>query len=926
MKKTFLILSLTCLSFILPESKIYASSPTSHLSNDTQSLDSALNNILTQVLLFPQEKIYMQTDKPYYISGENMFFRIFLLNAFSHQPDSISRYAYVELINLADSVVIREKIRPDKNLFYGSLKLPEDLPQGNYKLRTYTRFMENIGEDYFFSQQVFIADPQSLFFDTETNFDFLNDKLVKVGIRYVNTKLKTPIVPDRITVRLNDNKNESLKPDKEGWVYKTFNLSEDNKKRSLYAELETDKIFFREYLQVPFPDTDFEVVFFPEGGNLLAGRPSIVALKALHPNGNPADVRGEVFDSKDNLVAQFSTIHDGMGSFLLNPVEGETYYTVCTDGNLPGRFALPEVKPHGYGIKAVWRQEKLWISIQKTELLPWERLFLVGHTGGMVVYAKEWNPENEFISLDKTLFPSGVSHFLLLSEEFIPLSERLVFNLNHDWNSVEIKPDKSNYSNREKVTLDISLNDTSEISPSDNIALSVTDDNEIVLDTTFNILTSVLLTSELPGYIPNPAFYFQKGNREAEAAADLLMLTHGWKRYDIPKAMRGDFSFLTIPNEESQVFSGIVKGGLLSKPYEGATVTVVSTNNGFNDITETDSNGRFEFKGFEFPDSTQYRIQALNKKGKDVVELYLDNINYPAVSPYWISPLNGLQGNEKKEEAVFSEYVAKAERKYVYENGQRIVNLPQVVVKGRQNRRKHQSFYHLEPDFSMSEEEIRRSASGDMKNLLRRAPGLRIERSNKDKDKVSELIRFRTHGGSGNNPQPPMIIVDGMRLSYSTGPKSRDPDMDNLLDMETLNVIDLLDIQDVEQVDFVRSPAKLAAYGQAGANGVIEIYTKNGTWAAKQKFNMQTITPLGYHIPKEFYSPKYDTKEAYEKDVPDLRSTIYWKPNAALDKNGKVSVDFYTTDSKSSYSITIEGVSRNGKLIYQVSKAAIKME
>jgi len=45
-------------------------------------LDSVVNNIIKQLLIFPQEKVYLQTDKPYYITGEKIFFRAFLLDAF----------------------------------------------------------------------------------------------------------------------------------------------------------------------------------------------------------------------------------------------------------------------------------------------------------------------------------------------------------------------------------------------------------------------------------------------------------------------------------------------------------------------------------------------------------------------------------------------------------------------------------------------------------------------------------------------------------------------------------------------------------------------------------------------------------------------------------------------------------------------------
>ena len=91
------------------------------------------------------------------------------------------------------------------------------------------------------------------------------------------------------------------------------------------------------------------------------------------------------------------------------------------------------------------------------------------------------------------------------------------------------------------------------------------------------------------------------------------------------------------------------------------------------------------------------------------------------------------------------------------------------------------------------------------------------------------------------------------------------------------------------------------------------------------KYNIATITPLGYQKPVEFYSPRYDTPETRSNDTPDLRSTIYWKPNAAPDSTGKITLDFYTTDSPSTYSAIIEGVTSTGKLIYRRADAVINM-
>ena len=752
---------------------------------DQQPLDSAINNVLQQVLLFPQEKIYLQTDKPYYISGENVFFRVFLLNAFSHQPADFSRYVYVELINPENDLVTRLQIRPENNMHYGTITLPEDLEEGNYRIRAYTRFMENMPEEYFYHQWLYIADP---------------------GLTEKERKAKQ--TPPAATGR-------------------------------------------------------FNVSFYPEGGNLIAGQVSTVAFKALDSNGNPLLIQGEVYNAQNEMITEFTSFHEGMGQFAFTPIAGENYYALCFYEDKNIKVNLPKSQTNALALKASWRQDKLWVQLNKpTEILP-PNVYLVIHTGGLITYAAEWDFNKEVLVLDKVAFPSGISHLLLLTEDFQPISERLVFALNEDWISPTINSNKTTYRAREQVKMDVDFQNDSIFA---DFAISVTEDQDIKVDTTQNILTTILLTSELRGYIHNPAYYFQD-KRESKYAADLLMLTHCWKRYDIPKAMRGDFQFLTVQNEESQSFTGLVRGGFFLRPYKDSKVKIISTNSDFSDIAETDEKGRFMFNDFEFPDSTEYIIQALNKRGRGSVELFVDHIEFPRVVPI---KQHFAQQKEQKllESELFNDYVVKANQKYTIENGIRMIHLGEVTVRG--TRRRQEDGYR-------SHSTLRRvtTATGggaDMVSLIRRS-GISVVGHRQE----AMLIRGRL-----------VPISDELRN----------------IDMFALDAIG---------VDSRGMPVPM-------------FKPFDERFEELPKYNIARKTPLGYHTPVEFYSPKYDTPEARSQSIPDLRSIIYWKPDVITDSASKTSLDFYTADSQSTYSAVIEGVSSDGKLIYQRAEAFIKVE
>ena len=104
------------------------------------------NQFNEQLSSFPHEKIYVQTDKSVYLSGERVWLRAHLIDATSNRPAFYSRYVYLELFNPFDELIKRVKIRPDSiGVFAGYIDLEDDLAEGSYTLRAYTRYMRNQG-------------------------------------------------------------------------------------------------------------------------------------------------------------------------------------------------------------------------------------------------------------------------------------------------------------------------------------------------------------------------------------------------------------------------------------------------------------------------------------------------------------------------------------------------------------------------------------------------------------------------------------------------------------------------------------------------------------------------------------------------------------------------------------------------------------
>jgi hypothetical protein len=212
---------------------------------------------------------------------------------------------------------------------------------------------------------------------------------------------------------------------------------------------------------------------------------------------------------------------------------------------------------------------------------------------------------------------------------------------------LSVNTDKQTYTKRDKVSLTFETDKILTDSILPNLAVAIIDDNDIQPDTMTNILAEILLASELKGRIDNPAFYLQLTN-EAELAADLLMLTHGWRRYDMPATMRGKFQMPETLPELSQSIAGHVrKGAIINSDAVGTDIQLLSySGNGKSsyNFVKTDSAGNFLFDGFEMPDSSYFALQALNKKGKKgTLELSYDTVRYPETNEYLPIPFRALQ-------------------------------------------------------------------------------------------------------------------------------------------------------------------------------------------------------------------------------------------------------------------------------------------
>lgn len=104
-----------------------------------------------------QEKLYVHTDKEFYLAGEIIWFKLYNVDGTHHRPVDLSKVAYVELLDKDNKPAMQGKIALTNGQGDGSFFLPGSIPTGNYLLRAYTNWMKNTGSDYFFHKPIQIV-------------------------------------------------------------------------------------------------------------------------------------------------------------------------------------------------------------------------------------------------------------------------------------------------------------------------------------------------------------------------------------------------------------------------------------------------------------------------------------------------------------------------------------------------------------------------------------------------------------------------------------------------------------------------------------------------------------------------------------------------------------------------------------------------
>jgi hypothetical protein len=890
---------------------------------NAQDNNSALNTIIAKSAKaytdLPVERVYLHFDKPYYAVGDTIWFKTYL-TVDHHVPSPYSRLIYVYMLNQRDSLMQSVMLQTKNGVAWGSIPLSEyAFKKGNYRILAFTNYMNNNGIAYFFNKNITIGDAINNTVSTQVSLKtVMGTKYARViaGISYKDND-GNPYAGKTVSWSI-EKDDESIakgkaETDKNGFIDITYinvkNIGLDS--ANLVTEIESGnrKKTTNSFSLTPISKPN-DIQFFPEGGELITGVRTKIAFKAIKPDGLGIDVKGTITDNSNNVVTEFSSSHLGMGVFVLTPEEGKTYtaHVTYADGTA-GTPEFPKVGSDGIDLNIDNNDaDNLNLKLQCDQAFlkdyKGKTFFVLAKAAGQICYAAKMILQDQVYSatVPKSKFPTGVLQVTLFTGDGEPVSERIAFIQHNDDINLSVKSDLQSYETRQRVLLNLAAKNGAQ--PDEGtFSVSVINESKVPFDENAEttILSYLLLTADIKGYIEKPNYYFNHPDQKALADLDILLQTQGYRRFSYDDILDNKAPKIVAELERGIAITGTLRGAN-GIPVNRGNVHISIPDKNYTANTITGDDGRFAFPNLVFPDSTKVIVSARdNPRSSDLV-LSLDNgqrqsipINYQA--PDAVTNIDSMM----------SAYLKNSKKQH-----DELHILKEVVIKDKRAEQKpsHKDFGNLAtlgelPDHMITSKQLE-GCTNLQDCIMGLAAGLTF-----DNDKFYNFRQYE----SGNRT-PLQIFLKGMPIET--------------VDLASVNPanIESIEIFLTDQLGLVNS-----AYQ---SNGAIVINLKKGVEGTGTKISYQdlkqmlgsryeaTVYPKGYEPVRIFYVPRYTGPRQNQPTKLDIRSTVYWNPNVTTDKTGNASVEFFNTDSQGTYRVTVEGIDKDGNLAHEVYRYTVK--
>ncbi|WP_052308673.1 hypothetical protein [Solitalea canadensis] len=746
--------------------------------------------------LYSSEKLFLHSDKSFYLAGELIWFKVYVVDGINHHPSKINKLSYVELLDSKGKAVDQAMIALDKGLGNGSFQLSSSLNSGEYVLRAYTNLMKNGDEDFFYEKRVII----------------------------VNT-LKS-------------------------------------------AETATTL------------KTDYDIQFFAEGGNFIAGVKNKVAYKVVDSNGKGVGFSGRITDGHSNVVIDgFRPLKDGMGSVSFTPVENEKYSAELRIGNEVITKELPVVQSRGYSMFLTESNDVLAITVSAKNVYDEGAISLIAHTRMDVKIKESKSLSNGSVvfNLPVSMLGEGISHITIFDQNQRPVSERLYFKQPEHYLSLSATTDNSLYQSRQRVAVNISSLSERNKPQNANLSMAVFKADSLQHIDAANIVNYLWLSSDLKGKIESPDYYFSSNSTEVKEAADNLMLTQGWRRFEWKTVLNSKSPTITnLPEYEGHLVRGVVLNKQTGAPGSDITVYLSSPGKFFRvAVAKSDAQGKLLFNIGDLIGSEELIVQAVD-------ENYRVEIESPFIEKSNAYALPSVNTHIERFQSQLLDRSISTQVQQAFTNEKQLkFSLPAKVDTSLFYGQPEKSYFLDDFTRFRTFEEVLREYVSEV-SISRQQKGYQFNMTNSN----FEML-----------PKNPLVLIDGVPF-FKT---------------DSVVAINPMKIKKLEAIN------RMFSFGYLTLNGIISLSTyKYDLEGIPLDPNALIVEYEGLQLQRQFYSPVYETSASLNSRVPDFRNVLYWNPTIITGSNGNASLQFYTGDEQGEYKIVVQGITAEGRAGYKV--------
>lgn len=649
--------------------------------------------------------------------------------------------------------------------------------------------------------------------------------------------------------------------------------------------------------------------FFPEGGECLENVICKIAVVAENEWGNGVAVDATLIDSEGNNVSEIKTNKYGVGLINLIPIAGYSYFGQIE--NADEKFELPSALPAGFQLGVIHSKDKYRISAKTNEgnTLQGTRVTINLRGIPLLNHIIEEDLTTAILDIPESDLFAGVVTVTLFDKEDQPMSERLFFVAPSEFEAeLDIETNKEAYNLREPVDIDFLVpkliaNENQKDSLA-RLSYTVVPDLALHGPENENIVTWLLLNSDLKDRLSLHDSLLMAATRLDEKILDDLMLTRGWRRFKW-EALRSKKKYTPEYLVETGVYvmgkMGVHENANKARPGK---VFLSNVSTALSEERMTDEEGNFIFGPYVTFDTLQVLIQGRYKAGRknrlnekitkndnEFVELTIMPQGHldlgDRLRKYLLAPQNKPEMNYKD----LSDRMLTISQSYdslsivldvIDLKAKRIVK-KEVEVENRT------SLYANSPDNRVVMDSIPGSeAFTSILEVLRMIPGIRISGSYGNE---SVLIRgFNSITLSSE----PAYFFDGVEV-----------DLAFLRNYPMVNV---------DFVDVIKG-TRASIFGSSGANGVILVYSRNSNGVNNVGVPGEVWTQIeGYHKQREF--PVFDPTVVGNQNRPDIRTTIFWNPLLFTDKKAKAKDRFNTSDQTGKFHVIAQGLTYDGRPVF----------